>query len=161
MTTIVVDLRHMVIAADTQNTDSAGTAYRCRKIERLSDGRYFLGSGHLLSIGKARRWAEKNFAEKHRPNFGELFVDGAEEFAFSCAVIDRDCRVTLIDNEMEPQPLTDSYFALGSGGAYALGAMDTGASAEDACRAACKRDLYTSEPVEVERMTFPAKGAKR
>jgi hypothetical protein len=160
MTTIVVDMRNRTIAADTQNTDSAGTAYRCRKIERLSDGRYFLGSGHLLSIGKARRWAEHNFAEKYRPNFGELFGDNADEFLFSCAVIDRDGRVTLIDNEMEPQPLTDPYFALGSGGAYAIGAMDCGATAEEACRAACKRDLYTSEPVDVEVMSFPARGRR-
>ena len=63
MTTIVVDLRIGVIAADTQNTDRANTAYRCSKIERLSDGRYFVGSGHLLTIGKARRWAEAGFAE--------------------------------------------------------------------------------------------------
>jgi hypothetical protein len=155
VTTIVVDLRAKVIAADTQNTDSSGTAYRCHKIDRLSDGRYFLGSGHLLTIGKARRWAEKGFAEKHRPNFGELFGEGADEFRFSCAVIDRDFRVTLLDDEMEPQPLCDHYFALGTGGAYAMGAMDHGATAEAACLIACARDMHTSAPVEVEAMTFP------
>lgn len=33
--------------------------------------------------------------------------------------------------------------AIGSGSAYALAAMDMGASAEDAVRAAIKRDIYT------------------
>lgn len=33
--------------------------------------------------------------------------------------------------------------AIGSGAAYALAAMDMGASAEDAVRAAMKRDIYT------------------
>jgi len=155
MTTIVVDLRSRVIATDSQNTDSVGTKYRCNKIERLSDGRYFLGSGHLLSIGKARRWAEHNFSERFRPEFGELFGETAAEFQFSCAVIDRQCRVTLLDDEMEPQAITDDYFALGSGSGYALGAMDHGATAEEACRIACGRDIYTSAPIQVESMTFP------
>lgn len=160
MTTIVVDLRAMVIAADTQNTDRANTAYRCSKIERLSDGRYFLGSGHLLTIGKVRRWAEKNFSEEHRPEFGEMFGKRSEEFGFSCVVIGFDGRATLVDDEMEPQPLRDAYFAIGSGGAFAIGAMDAGATAEEAVRAACKRDLYTSEPIDVEKITFP-KARKR
>ena len=33
--------------------------------------------------------------------------------------------------------------AIGSGSAYAIAAMDMGASAEDAVRAAMKRDIYT------------------
>jgi len=157
VTTIAVDLRSMTIAADTQNTDRANVAYRCAKIERLSDGRYFLGSGHLLTIGKVRRWAEKGFAEEHRPDFEEMFGKRCEDFGFSCVVIGFDGRATLVDDEMEPQPLRDAYFAIGSGGAFAIGAMDVGASAEEAVRAACKRDLYTSEPIDVEQITFPKK----
>lgn len=37
--------------------------------------------------------------------------------------------------------------AIGSGAAYALAAMDMGASAEDAVRAAMKRDIYTGGKV--------------
>ncbi|SEC25304.1 hypothetical protein SAMN05216178_3987 [Pseudomonas saponiphila] len=37
--------------------------------------------------------------------------------------------------------------AIGSGSAYALAAMDMGASAEDAVRAAMKRDIYTGGKV--------------
>lgn len=149
MTTIAVDLRAMLIAADTQNTDSAGTKYRCCKIERFKDGRFFLGSGHLLTIGKAKRWAGHKFAEKHRPDFEELFGECANDFAFSCVVVDPHGRVTLVDDEMEPQPILDPYFAIGSGGHFAVGAMDAGATVEEAVRIACKRDPNTSEPVHV------------
>lgn len=152
MTTIAIDLRTMVIAADTQNTDSAGTAYRCNKIERLKDGRFFLGSGHLLSIGKARRWAEKKFAERYRPEWGEQFHERVDEFDFSCIVIGLDGTVILIDNELEPQHVTDEYLAIGSGAAYAVGAMDAGATVEEAVKIACRRDCNTSEPVQVERI---------
>lgn len=37
--------------------------------------------------------------------------------------------------------------AIGSGYAYAIAAMDMGASAEDAVRAAMKRDIYTGGAV--------------
>jgi len=155
VTTIVVDFRAGVIAADTQNTDKANTAYRCKKIERLSDGRYFLGSGHLLTIGKVRRWAEAGFAEAKRPDFGEMFGKRSDEFGFSCIVINRDGTAVLVDDEMEPQPVHDAYLAIGSGGAYAIGALDAGASAEKSVQIACGRDLYTSAPVDVETITFP------
>ena len=39
--------------------------------------------------------------------------------------------------------------AIGSGSAYALAAMDMGASAEEAVRAAMKRDIYTGGAVRV------------
>jgi len=149
VTTIAVDLRNMKIATDTQNTDSANTAYRCRKVDKLSDGSIFLGSGHLLSIGKAKRWAEKKFAESARPAWEELFGKRSHEYAFSCIVIRPTGEVTLIDDEMEPQPVFDKYLAVGTGGQLAVAAMDAGASAEGAVKIACKRDIYSSEPVEV------------
>ncbi|MGY2337960.1 proteasome subunit beta [Pseudomonas sp. SDO5532_S415] len=40
--------------------------------------------------------------------------------------------------------------AIGSGAAYALAAMDMGASAEDAVRAAMKRDIYTGGTIRTE-----------
>ena len=155
MTTIAVDLKNGKIATDTQNTDSAGTAYRCKKVDFLKDGSVFLGSGHLLSIGKAKRWAEKKFAEAARPDWPELFGKYADEYAFSCIVIRPNGDVILIDDEMEPQPVFDDHLAIGSGGCYAVAAMDAGADAEAAVRIACRRDMYTSEPVEVYDIVKP------
>lgn len=43
--------------------------------------------------------------------------------------------------------------AIGSGSAYALAAMDMGASAEEAVRAAMKRDIYTGGKIRTVRIT--------
>ncbi|MFA7892982.1 proteasome subunit beta [Pseudomonas putida] len=43
--------------------------------------------------------------------------------------------------------------AIGSGSAYALAAMDMGASAEEAVRAAMKRDIYTGGKVRTIRIS--------
>lgn len=43
--------------------------------------------------------------------------------------------------------------AIGSGAAYALAAMDMGASAEDAVRAAMKRDIYTGGKIRTSKIS--------
>ena len=51
--------------------------------------------------------------------------------------------------------------AIGSGAAYAVAAMDMGASAEDAVKAAMKRDIYTGGEVRLFRWTGGASAAQR
>lgn len=149
MTTIVYDRRTKTIVADTQNTDSSGAIFRTPKIEKLSNGGYFLGSGHCLPIGLARRWAETNFAETHRPDFTAVF-DKPDEFGFSCLVVSKDGNsVMLIDDETEPMVVLDAYMGVGSGCSYALGAMDAGATAQEAVAIASQRDCNTSGPFDV------------
>lgn len=150
MTTAAYDRRNRTIVADTQNTDKSGAIYRVNKIERLKDGSYFLGSGHCLTIGLTRRWAEKQFAETDRPEYGPIFED-ADEFGFSCLWISKDgSKVVLIDDEMEPTELMDDYVAVGSGASYVIGAMDAGADVIKAVGIACARDGSTSAPVNVQ-----------
>lgn len=149
MTTCVYDRRSKTIVADTQNTDRTGGIYRTCKIERLKDGRYFLGSGNCFTIGITRRWAESGFCEAKRPEYGALFSD-PDEYSFSCLIISKDgSTVTIVDDEMEPMLINDEYYAIGSGGAYALGAMDAGATAQDAVAIAAARDNSTSGPYDV------------
>ncbi len=123
--------------------------FTCNKIERLSDGRYFLGSGHCLTIGKARRWAEDHFSEGSRPEFGELFCENADNFGMSCLVISADGNtVTLIDDEMQPMIVTDEYLGVGSGGASARAALAAGASAQRAVEIAIQYDGNSGGPVQ-------------
>lgn len=150
MTTIVFSRKHGKIAADSRNTDSTGSVVLTNKIELLKDGRYFLGSGHCLTIGKAKRWAEKNFTEKSRPEFGALFGDDKDNFAFSCLVISPDGKqAILIDDEMEPQDVLDDFLGVGTGAAYALGALEAGATPEDALAIAIARDGNSGGPIRV------------
>jgi ATP-dependent protease HslVU (ClpYQ) peptidase subunit len=151
MTTIAFSRRDGMIAADSRNTDSSGATFKVRKIERLENGRYFLGSGHLLTIGLAREWAESDFDEECRPEFGVLFCEQAEDFRFSCLVISEDGKIAiLLDDEMHPQAVQDDLLAIGSGAAYAIGAMEAGLTPEDAVGIACKHDGNSAGPVQVE-----------
>ena len=43
--------------------------------------------------------------------------------------------------------ITQEYYAVGSGSHLALGAMAFGADAEEACRIACRYELYCAEPI--------------
>ncbi|MFK7671801.1 proteasome subunit beta [Pseudomonas lundensis] len=54
-------------------------------------------------------------------------------------MVGHDDKTGIWKQELDPC----SHDAIGSGSAYALAAMDMGASAEDAVRAAMKRDIYT------------------
>jgi hypothetical protein len=149
MTTCLYDRRTKTIVADTQNTDASGYIYRTNKIERLKNGSYFLGSGHCFTIGQCRIWAENDFAETSRPDFG-VFLSDTDEYGFCCLVISPDGKeVTLVDNEMQPSTVKDKYISVGSGASYAIGAMDAGADPIQAVKIACKRDGSTSEPIDV------------
>lgn len=151
-----------MIAADSRNTDSAGATFKVRKIEKLRDGRWFLGSGHLYTIGLVRQWAEAGFAEKKRPEFGVLFCDNADSFTFSCLVISADGKsVFLIDDEMQPQPVTDDLLAIGSGAAYAIGAMEAGLPPDAAIEVAIRHDGNTGGPVQIEYIDVRAKPAQK
>lgn len=151
MTTIVFSRPHGIIAADSRNTDSSGAVFKVRKIDRLENGRYFLGAGHLYTIGLVRDWAESDFSEDERPGFGVLFCDRAEDFSFSCLVISEDGRIAvLVDDEMQPQPVHDDYLAIGSGAAYAIGALESGATPEQAVQIAIDHDGNSGGPIQVE-----------
>ncbi len=161
MTTCLYNRITKTIGTDSQNTDSAGTAYRCNKIERLGNGSWFLGSGHLNTIGVFRRWAEMNFDESYRPPF-DILLEDPEEYASSCLIISaQGDEVWLVDEEMEPFQVLDDVIAIGSGGPYAIAAMDAfammgmGYGVQEAVQIACNRDINSCLPVVVKTIGEP------
>ena len=147
MTTIAYDRRTKTVAADTQNTDESGAKWRVKKIETLPDGSVFLGSGHLYTIAQCKHWAELGFDEHERPDFS-YYLEDTEDRGFSCLWISADgAKVILIDGEMGPTEVIDDFVAIGSGAAYALGAMEAGADVVRAVEIACERDPSTSAPI--------------
>lgn len=151
MTTLLYDRTIKTIGVDSRNTDSAGQAFTCKKIEKLGNGNFFLGAGHLLTIGATQRWAETGFKEEDRPEYGVMFdTDLRDDYTFSCLVISPDGeRTWLIDDEMEPIEIFDDIIGLGSGGGYAAAARMAGASIEDAIDIAIKKDSNSGGPVVV------------
>lgn len=149
MTTLVYDRRIKTIGVDSRNTDDAGQTFTCDKIERISGGRFFLGSGHCYTIGLARQWADKNFHPEEWPDFDVLFGDKAEDYGMSCLIISADGeKVTLIDSEMTPFVVTDTIVATGSGGVAAKAAILAGASVERAVEIAIACDINSGYPVQ-------------
>lgn len=149
MTTLLYDRDTKTIGVDSRNTDSSGQAFTCNKIERLSNRNYFLGSGHLMTIGVARRWAETDFDEEERPEFGVMFdTELREDYSFSCLIISQDGeRTWLLDDELEPIEIFDGIIGLGSGGGYAAAARMAGASVAKAIEIAIHYDSNSGGPV--------------
>jgi ATP-dependent protease HslVU (ClpYQ) peptidase subunit len=57
-----------------------------------------------------------------------------------------------LDEDMELMPFMDAFIAVGSGGPYAMAAMECGRNPAEAVAVAAKFDANTSEPVEVFRV---------
>lgn len=149
MTTIVASRKHKAIAADSFNTDSNGMARLVNKIEKLKNGHYFLGSGHLRPLGLMKRWLDSNQDENLLPDLAFVEED-PDEFGFSIIVVSPDMtKIVMFDDELEWYECLDPYVAIGSGAQYAIGALDAGASPEEAVKISCGRDQNTGEPVHV------------
>ena len=149
MTTIVYDRGRKVIASDSKNTDDAGHRWLCNKIESLSDGSYFLGSGHLHGIALCKMWAMQGWKEDKRPDFS-YYLEDPEERAFQCMHVSNNGNtVMMIDAELMPIEVLDIYCGVGSGASYAIGALEAGASPRKALEIACKFDGKSCPPIVV------------
>lgn len=150
MTTALYDRRTRTLGADTQNTTSDGsTIVRVSKIEKLKNGWYFLGSGHLYTIDESRMWAEKKWSPDHMPTF-ELFLGDTEEYGFACLAIDPKTNdVWYIDNELTPIKVMDDVIGVGSGSSWAVAQVEAGKPMIEALRYAASKDSGTSGPFEV------------
>lgn len=158
MTTICYDRTKKILGADSRNTDSAGQVFETKKIEKLGDGRFFMGSGHCLSISAAKFWAEHNFDGGARPEiFDELIRgDNPEEYDFSCIIVSKDGnRTWIIDSEETPMEVFDDYLTLGSGGPYARGALAAGADMAAAINIAIMYDGNSSGPIHIYAIEVP------
>lgn len=155
MTTAAWSAKEGVLAVDTQVT-SGNRKFRTHKVARLPCGGLIAGTGNLAHILKVTRWVQAGYAEKARPDFGE-----DDKGEFECLIVSGDGTVSLLDDDLEPMVVTDAFIAIGSGGPYAVAAMECGKSAADAVRVAAKYDAATSEPVEAYTLEAPKRKRKR
>lgn len=130
-----------IMAADTQMTFGDATKARVSKIIRLPDGSLFACAGSQTQGMKLKTWAQGGFDPEKRPRFGPK----AEVEAL---LIKPDGTIWYYDGSAIPDKLEDKFYAIGSGGAYALGAMACGRSAVQAVRIAARYDSTTSEPID-------------
>jgi ATP-dependent protease HslVU (ClpYQ) peptidase subunit len=140
MTTIATDGRSM--AGDGLATlNHAIVSQNHVKVVRLSDGSLFGATGDTGQIKRVAAWLE----------------DGADPGAYPhdlkeavVLVLRPDGKIYTLD-ELSAGYLDpiEAPAAIGAGERYAMGAMDAGASPEEAIRITSRRDPYTNDRVTV------------
>lgn len=138
MTTIAY--RDGVLAADTLSSSSGTVAGYQTKIYR-ERGLLLGGAGSVAAFERFRDWIRSGMAGDCplQKDIGNMFV------------ITPDGRCTMWCDD-GPFRITADFWALGSGELLALGAMEVGASAAEAVRAAIKHDTRSGGDVTTLRL---------
>lgn len=142
MTTIAWDGK--TLAADRRSVFGVRPS-AVRKVFRFfnSEGRLLLigFSGRVRHIPAVLRWLKDRSTEK--PKVDEHF---------SALIVDAHGRLWSLEDNLEFVRLKCRYYAIGSGGDFAEGAMAMGASAAEAVRIAAKHDVNTGNGVDEVRL---------
>ena len=134
MTTIVAT--RYLMAADTKTIVGESWFYG-HKMTRI--GKAVVGcAGDSTAIEKFLAWYRKPRGKK--PEFKD-----SESFN---ALVLTPTSLYHVDESLTLDPMTDPYFAVGTGAIAALVAMDCGLSPVEAIEAAARRDLNTGGKVE-------------
>ena len=141
MTTIAY--RDGILAADGRMTygDTIFTDHT-KKIHRLSDGALFALCGDVSYVQPMLDSLEDDEVD---------LPEVSEGSSFTAVIVERDGKLRLYEGRGGFITLDAPYYAFGSGEEYAIGAMDMGASAQDAVRVACGRDLGTGGDIQIEK----------
>lgn len=143
MTTIAY--RNGVIAADTRGTDDEyhPGIYRTEKLFTV-DGDIIATAGDDASGMMFVDWYGKKKNGK-RPKPPSALTEAGADF---CVLVLTKDGLFWADKWCRLIKITDEFYAIGSGRAYAMGAMDHGATAEQAVHTAMKWDPNTGGNVE-------------
>lgn len=133
MTTIVCNRTTMV--ADKRATGNH--IMRVTKIFRVNGGLIGISG----NIEQARRFIEW----RRNPDAKPTFSDSA---SFAALELTSEGEIIWWGVEMVGVPIEDEYFSIGSGSAYALGALTMGASLKDAIKVAARWDEATGNEVQ-------------
>ncbi len=151
MTTIACDGRTLV--ADTRATEGTISSH-VSKLHRFKHG-YVAIAGDVLHGLKFVEWLKKRRDESMRGfPAHDLTEDG-----FDALVLRNDGRMETWDHRGGPVPITDPFWAIGSGREVALGALHAGVTVRQAVIIACKVDSASSLPIEA--VDLPSKSKKR
>lgn len=144
------------MAADTQITDGSDskmpTIYS--KLHRLKSGAILGQTGENADIRELKELLDsvkypsdlpkrRELMEIEMDFEGLLYLPGKTLWSIE---IDYDKDKDKWDASIVQ--IKKNYYAIGSGGAYAIGAMEAGAKAKLAVEIACMYDIYSSEPIE-------------
>ena len=135
MTTIAY--KQGIVACDKQATDGCTVTGGSFKMVKGEASTYVI-TGTLTRGVRFTNWLEGG-QEGKAPKLKDTIV----------FEMDNTTGKAQVWEDKVPLPIEDTYWAHGSGGEVALGAMYMGASVEEAIRAATKHDTYTGKGVQV------------
>lgn len=138
----VIAYRDGVMASDSAVFIGTLLAGSTRKIMRAPDGALGGACGPSACTGRFRSWmagSREHAFDSGDPDFGAILVEPGGV-------------VWMIDGRSEAFRLDGPFHAQGVGIQCAMAAMEMGASAEDAVRAAIKHNAYCAGEVQVERV---------
>lgn len=139
-----IAIRNGIIAADSQLTLDDTQRSVCEKLFRVRDGIIGFvgdtaGGNQLLHHLRTHHCTEPlKTDDYHRRDFGALLLTNHGIYVY--------------DESLSPDRVTGPFHALGSGAAFAIGAMERGASAIEAVRVAIKWNPYCGGPVRWMRL---------
>jgi len=157
VTVIAYSARHRIMASDSRMTDSGSHLTTCKKIFRAKTGA-LLG---LAGDGDARdivRLFERRTKMPSRATLAALEGELAMIVARPDGQLFRVCVYYLpavsawIGEVIE---IADPFVAIGTGAAYAYGAMSAGADPIKAVEIACRWDVLCGLPVQSEKLRPP------
>jgi hypothetical protein len=136
----VIAYRDGVLAADSCATDASFQTYTQKLFRRKGVLIGFCGD-----IEQALVFVDWYFDRKSRQ------PDRTSENEWEAIVITKE-GAEMWGPSLRPVPVIDHFYALGSGAAVAMGAMEAGATAKKAAQIACRRDPFCKEPVYTVRI---------
>lgn len=142
MTTIAY--RDGVIAADSRGTDDNyhPGIYRCEKLFRAGDDIIATAGDDTTGMIFVDWYTARTKGAKLKPP--SRLIDGEADFC--CLVLKKD-GLYWCDKWCRLNKIFDEFYAIGSGAAYAMGAMAHGASAAEAVKTAMRWDPHTGGEV--------------
>lgn len=168
--TTIIGLQHedsCFIVADSRTTDDSGYIYSHSDIKKIAERGAFLiaGAGEVLPCDIAQHiWQPPTPTKKDRqdlyhfmiasvtPSLRKCLIDngynfdeskGESRFQFLIAVCGE---IFDIDDDLSVSRNEQGIYAVGSGAAYAIGALYAGADAHEAMEIAAKVTAFTSAP---------------
>jgi hypothetical protein len=140
----VVVYRDGVMASDSAVHMDGIYSGSTTKIARSPNGMLGGGCGDGGAVGRFIDWIKSGASGN--------FESKAGDRSFGALLVNPDGTVLALCNDGSAFPLLAPFYADGSGSTIAMGAMEMGATAEQAVEAAIKWDSGCRGPIQVERI---------
>jgi hypothetical protein len=157
MTTLVWDGANRILAADSREIWDDHLIAKTQKIYELNRKNCWIATAGSSEMGVlAVQTLNKTINTEAALFHTSLDV----RFKGFNGILIYDCKPYVLLSRFVPLPILDRFYALGTGGAYALAGMHMGKNAIEAVKFAAKFDCHTDEEVQHINVPEPQKATR-